>query len=644
MSQRPCIQSLEPRLLLTAVDPYNMGKGDWIWTLSNARANTGTSTNLALFQYMKSKGMKWAIVKAADGTSSTYGSTQFTAQLVADAHTAGLKLFAYQYVRGADPAGEAAAAKAVIARANPDGLAIDAEGEYEALANNAAAATTYCTTIKAAYPSLFMVHAPFPIVSYHSAFPYYTFGKYCDAVMPQDYWGAIKVTPTRMVQWQNDEWNTLYNSWKGTSKADGIKPIVPIGQGWNDTSTNFTSGADIQTFVTQLKTIANPAGPGGYKGVSYWSVQHHTADMWTGIGAANIGDPVFTVGQTVQVSGTGTTGLKAWSDSTSIAPATFTTQPEGAVGTIVSGPVFAQNYNRWQIRYKGETVDRWSAEDYLVAAAAPSAPVYVSPGNGVTVATPPAKLDWNDVGVAISYDVYLDGVLKTNTTASEYAISSLIVGSHNWQVKAKNSAGTVAGATWSFTYMPVPVAPSVPTPGNAAVLYVPPAALDWADATYATSYDVYLDGALLGNVAASKWTLTNAPAVMTPHTWRVVARNVSGSTSGANWTFEVDPIAGDANADGVVNTGDFKIVMSHNGQAGGWGAGDFSGDGLVDFTDFQVWELNFGKTAPVAADPISADAVLADATAITPVAVKRPPFSLTPIRRPAPQAPVRRRG
>jgi hypothetical protein len=642
LSARPCIQSLEPRLLLAAFDPYNMGKGDWIWTVSSARSNTGTSTNLALFQYLKNKGMKWVIVKAGDGTSSTYGGTQFSAQLVADAHTAGLKIMAYQYVYGSDPAGEAAAAKAIIARANPDGLAIDAEGEYEALANNAAAATTYCTTIKAAYPSLFMVHAPFPIVSYHSAFPYYTFGKYCDAVMPQDYWGAIKVTPTRMVQWQNDEWNTLYNGWKGTSKADGIKPIVPIGQGWNDASTNFTSGADIQTFVTQLKTIANPASPNGYKGVSYWSVQHHTADMWTGIAAANIGDPVFTVGQTVQVTGTGTSGLKAWSDSTSIAPATFTVEPEGAVGTIVSGPVFAQGYNRWQIRYKDDTVNRWSAEDFLTAAAAPTAPSYLSPGNGATVAAAP-KLDWNDVAVATSYDVYLDGLLKANTTATEYSISSVIAGSHNWQVKAKNSAGTVAGATWSFTYTPVPVAPSAPTPGNTAVLYVPPAVLDWADATYATSYDVYLDGALLGNVAASKWTLTSAPALMTPHTWHVVARNVSGSTSGANWTFEVDPIAGDANADGVVDNADFKIVMSHVGQPGGWAAGDFTGDGLVDFGDFQVWELNFGQTAPAPAEPVSADAVLADVTTTAPVKVHQPPFSLTPIHRPKPQPPVSRR-
>jgi hypothetical protein len=631
------IQSLEPRLLLAAIDPYNMGKGDWIWTLSNARSNTGTSTNLALFQYLKNKGMKWAIVKASDGTSSTYGGTQFNAQLVTDAHTAGLKLFAYQYVYGADPAGEAAAAKAVIARSNPDGLVIDAEGQYEVLANNAAAATTYCTTIKAAYPSLFMAHAPFPIVSYHSAFPYYTFGKYCDVVMPQDYWGAIKVTPTRMVQWQNDEWNALYNSWKGTSKADGIKPLAPIGQGWNDSSTNFTSGADIVTFVNQLKTIANPASPGGYKAVSYWSVQHHTADMWTGIASADIGNPVFAVGQTVQVSGTGTSGLKAWSDSSSIAPATFVTVPEGTVGTIVSGPVFAQGSNRWQIRYKGDTVDRWSAEDFLVAAAAPAAPAYASPANGANFSTPPAKLDWSDVALATSYDVYLDGVLKGNVAASEYALSGLALGSHNWQIRSKNSAGTVPGATWSFSYtIPAPATPNFPTPANSASLKVAPNVLDWADSTNATSYDVYFDNVLQGNVAASQWSLSATPSLLTMHVWRVVARNAGGATSGSNWYFEIDPIAGDANADGIVNTADFKIVMSHSGQPGTWATGDFDGDGLTGFADFQILELNFGATAPIAAEP-----VLADATA-TPPDVLRPPFSITPVRRPKPEPPVRR--
>ena len=42
-------------------------------------------------------------------------------------------------------------------------------------------------------------------------------------------------------------------------------------------------------------------------------------------------------------------------------------KPEGSVATVVSGPVFAEGYNRWRVRYKGDTVDRWSAEDYLDA-------------------------------------------------------------------------------------------------------------------------------------------------------------------------------------------------------------------------------------------------------------------------------------
>src|SRR6478752_8247254 len=179
--------------------------------MSSARANLNVSTNLAVFQALKSKGMNWVIVKASQGTNSDFAS-QFNSTLIANAHTAGLKIFGYQYVTGADPAGEATAAKAVIAK-GADGFIIDAEGEYERLANNATAASTYMTSIRATYPNLFIAHAPFPIVSYHSAFPYYTFGKYCDAVMPQDYFGAIKVTPQYMVTWQNDQWNTLYNGW-----------------------------------------------------------------------------------------------------------------------------------------------------------------------------------------------------------------------------------------------------------------------------------------------------------------------------------------------------------------------------------------------------------------------------------------------
>jgi hypothetical protein len=450
----PLLESLEPRLLLAlvnGVDPHNLGKGDWVWRIDAARTSAGVTTNLALFQYLKNKGMKWVTVKAGDGTSTW---SQFSAQLVNDAHAAGLKIFAWTYMYGANPTGEADVAKAALAK-GADGFIIDAEGEYERLANNAAAATTFCQAVRAAYPNHFLAHAPFPIVSYHSAFPYYTFGKYCDAVMPQDYWDAIEVSATYMNTWRNNEWNSLYNNWRATGKADAIKPIIPIAQGWN-VSTNSLSGAEIHEFVNAMKATTNPASPGGYKGVSFWSVQHHTAEHWNAIGQFSIGDPKFTANTTVRVEGA-PSGLRAWSNSSSVAPATYVLKPDGAVGTIVSGPVFAEGFNRWEIRWKGETTTRWSAEDWLAPAPAPTAPAYTSPANNATFVTAPLPaLAWQDIDVATNYDVYLDGAFKATVTGTSWTLPSVKNGAHTWQIRAKNSAGTAAGAMRSFTVNRLP--------------------------------------------------------------------------------------------------------------------------------------------------------------------------------------------
>ena len=455
MRTTPLFDSLEPRLLLAlinGVDPHNLGKGDWVWQIASARASAGASTNLALFQYLKNKGMNWVTVKAGDGTSTW---SQFSTQLVNDAHAAGLKIFAWTYMYGADPVGEANVAKAALAK-GADGFIIDAEAEYRDRPNNAQVAQTFCESVRAAYPNHFLAHAPFPIVSYHSAFPYYTFGKYCDAVMPQDYWDAIGVSATYMNTWRNNEWNTLYNRWRDNGQADAIKPIIPIAQGWNVSSSNTLSGQEILDFVGAVKNTPNPASPGGYNGVSFWSVQHHTAEHWNAIGQFSIGDPKFTPNTTVRVEGA-SSGLRAWSNSSSVAPATYIVKPDGAVGTIVSGPVFAEGYNRWEIRWKGETTTRWSAEDWLAPAPAPTAPAYTSPTNGATfVTTPLPSLVWQDVDVATSYDVYLDGALRATVTGTSWTLPSVKNGPHTWQIRARNTAGTAAGATRSFTVNRLP--------------------------------------------------------------------------------------------------------------------------------------------------------------------------------------------
>jgi hypothetical protein len=261
------------------VDPANLGKGDWIWRMDAAMAAVGVSTVQGLIDYLKARKLQWITVKCGDGGTIW---NQFNTDLIQRAHAAGLKIFAWAYVYGANVQGEINVALNALSL-GADGFIIDAEGEYERLPNNAAVAEQYCQAIRAAYPNRFLAHAPFPIISYHRAFPYVTFGKYCDAVMPQAYWYAIGVSPTYMVEWLNREWRTWHSSLVGAD-TNAIKPLAPIGQGWD-----ALAPGEITAFVQALKTNTPAASPGGYNGVSFWSCQHHTPAMWEEITAVTIG-------------------------------------------------------------------------------------------------------------------------------------------------------------------------------------------------------------------------------------------------------------------------------------------------------------------------------------------------------------------
>src|SRR5262245_13596980 len=99
------MESLEGRTLLATVggvDTFNMGKGEWIFQVSQAQVATGSGSVAKLVDYLKTRGIKWVVVKAGDGNNGPSTSTynQFNKSLVDTVHAAGLKIFAYQYVYG----------------------------------------------------------------------------------------------------------------------------------------------------------------------------------------------------------------------------------------------------------------------------------------------------------------------------------------------------------------------------------------------------------------------------------------------------------------------------------------------------------------------------------------------------------------
>ncbi len=276
-----------PSLLDGGINAADLGKGDWIWQIPTCISALGVGDVQGLIDYEKNRGMKWITVKCGNGSSIW---TQFTADLVNRAHAAGLKIFGWAYMFGDDVPGEVSMALNAL-NLGADGFIIDAETEYETLANNSVAASNFCYAVKAAYPNRFLAHAPFPIISSHPGYPYIAFGKGCDAVMPQAYWADIGGTngtnyAITMVTRMNSEWRNWQNA-LSAANTNAIKPIIPIGQAYNSVN-GIVTGTQITNFMFALKTNT-PATAGGYKGVSFWSCQHHSTDMWNAIGAIQIG-------------------------------------------------------------------------------------------------------------------------------------------------------------------------------------------------------------------------------------------------------------------------------------------------------------------------------------------------------------------
>ncbi len=270
--------------LTNGVDPNNLGQGDWIWEISSCESALGVSTPQAVIDYEATNGMQWVCVKAGDGTSEW---SQWNSAIITEAHNKGMKIFAWVYAYGNYTNTTSGIYSSEVAELNVaewalsvggDGLIIDAESEYE---GQQSAAGQYARGIKSAYPNLFLSYAPFPYISLHSTYPYVQFGTNCDAVMPQDYWADIGISLTNMVNDMDGEWSAWQNSLTGFS-TNAIKPIIPIGQGWN--SSGYTEpAADVTNFVYLLKNDPNPAGKNGYHGVSYWECSQHPVAVWTGM-------------------------------------------------------------------------------------------------------------------------------------------------------------------------------------------------------------------------------------------------------------------------------------------------------------------------------------------------------------------------
>lgn len=237
---------------------FPLGKGIWIWKISECEGGDIDK----IIKRLKDNDFKYALVKAGDGERTW---AQFNVDLIKRFHDAGLKIYSWTYNYGINPLREAAIAIWALDM-GADGHVFDAEGEYERLANPADTAKTMLIKVRDAKPNAFLAHAPFPIIDYHTKFPYIEFGRYCDAVMPQMYWGTMNRTPANVVSWTFKQWTKWEAIWKNNGNEKSIKPIIPIGQTYDNATVGYKSNpADLKSFIELVR---------GYKSINFWSYQH----------------------------------------------------------------------------------------------------------------------------------------------------------------------------------------------------------------------------------------------------------------------------------------------------------------------------------------------------------------------------------
>ena len=289
------------------IDPANLGKGDWVYYLSDCYSGMGGNipsvTNRASFMaFEKSQGVRYIIVKAGTGSTNfpSAASPQFTTAVVNAAHSAGLLIFGYNRSYGSDLAGESALVNYVF-NCGADGFVFDAEVEWETrtsnpwITNGPVQALALGNMVRSNWPTKFIAYAPAGIISYHSSFPYKEFGSWCDAAMPMIYhygWENVFASPSGAVDWAEVNWRNWQNGLTGTW-TNSIKPIAPVGHVYGPNPPNsgvsHIPDEDVTEWSEILMASSNPATKGGYKGMSYWRADLHGSVQWTNIKALTVG-------------------------------------------------------------------------------------------------------------------------------------------------------------------------------------------------------------------------------------------------------------------------------------------------------------------------------------------------------------------
>lgn len=225
--------------------------------------------------------------------------------------------------------------------------------------------------------------------------------------------------------------------------------------------------------------------------------------------------------QSIQVASTSNSVTLEWDPVTGATgyeiQAYDTIIDNGASTRYVDAGINPNTQHTYRVRAKNSSGSgKWS--ELIVKTALPGVPANL---RGTAYDTS-ISVEWDPVSGSIGYDLEINGIVVSNLATARYTHAAVQPSSsHTYRVRASNADGN---SEWSRAVRIV----SLPTtPAQlAGVASSSSITVSWAPSAGASSYDLEIDGAVVGNGLITSYTHSGLIAG-SEHSYRVRARNVS---------------------------------------------------------------------------------------------------------------------
>ncbi len=239
--------------------------GKWVWVWNWRRCDGGDPQRVA--NRLKSAGCRGALVKAFDSGYWFDQGLPFR-DICRRLKARGVAVGAWGYLYGENRSGEVQRAIETAQYGEADLLVLDVESEFKG--HPEAAAEVVGRIREALGPDYPIYFSSFAIARYHQSFPFEEFRSRCDGTAPQVYWNAFRWPLEQSLAW-------TYQDYAGMRMPPS--QVFPVGGLYQEGAVRYPLADEVRDFVRL-------AAERGSTGVSFWSYEHMSEEMWQAVGSA----------------------------------------------------------------------------------------------------------------------------------------------------------------------------------------------------------------------------------------------------------------------------------------------------------------------------------------------------------------------